>query len=280
MGADASTKPKSSLRARIITAAVASVITIGVLQAPIGWPFAIFAALTLWAAAWELGDLLEWDWPQRVLATLAALGAIATASTLYILQPKDADTVMGLLLLLLSLGIAGALYALSKSMRWLGILMLAAPLLALVAMHEWSATKWPHPLFIVLVPIWAGDTAAYFIGKSFGKAKIAPKLSPNKTWAGGIAHLAAAVATGAALTAAYGQPVIAGLAVGFLVSLLGQAGDFFESHLKRRVDVKDSGTLLPGHGGVMDRLDSLLISAIPASWTLIALAPDLFTVSR
>ena len=121
----------------------------------------------------------------------------------------------------------------------------------------------PGPFVItVLAAIWICDSAAYFVGKAIGKNKLFERISPNKTWEGAIGGLAFAIATFFVARAIV--PGLAGLSVvdcvvlGHIVGVFGQIGDLAESQLKRDVGVKDSGNLLPGHGGVLDRLDSIL----------------------
>ena len=104
----------------------------------------------------------------------------------------------------------------------------------------------------------ATDTGAYFAGRSIGGAKLAPRISPNKTWAGLIGGMIAASAVSLMLYPLMPLPntALSAILVGCFTALLGQAGDLFESWLKRRKGLKDSGSLLPGHGGILDRLDS------------------------
>jgi phosphatidate cytidylyltransferase len=121
-------------------------------------------------------------------------------------------------------------------------------------------------LLAVLATVWISDTAAYFVGRRFGRLKLAPSISPGKTWEG-VAGALLAVGVYAAAWAALGAPQTFWLAgtrsapIGFLAILLGLAvvgiiGDLFESLIKRQAGVKDSGTLLPGHGGILDRIDA------------------------
>ena len=117
------------------------------------------------------------------------------------------------------------------------------------------------PALMALVPVWAGDIAAIFAGKAFGRHPLAPKVSPKKTVEGSVANLLAAVLAAWLLGRLLGLPNVRSLGAGVAVGILGQAGDLFESWLKRRAGVKDSGTLLPGHGGVLDRIDSVLFAA-------------------
>jgi phosphatidate cytidylyltransferase len=135
----------------------------------------------------------------------------------------------------------------------------------------------PLLLFLFCV-VWSGDIAALYAGRAFGRRKLAPILSPKKTWEGGAASLAASLLAAAALvylarglearaifTLAYRGPLLPWLGLAALLNVAAQAGDLFESALKRGCGVKDSGALLPGHGGVLDRIDALLLAA-PALW--------------
>jgi phosphatidate cytidylyltransferase len=116
------------------------------------------------------------------------------------------------------------------------------------------------PLLITIFAVWAADVAAYAVGSSFGRRKIAPAISPGKTWEGTIAGFLAAAAVVLVVVAPAGIYVWAVLAA-LTIGPVAFAGDLLESWLKRRAGVKDSGTLLPGHGGVLDRIDSLLTAA-------------------
>jgi phosphatidate cytidylyltransferase len=137
-------------------------------------------------------------------------------------------------------------------------------------LREAEPFGWAAVLFVFLV-VWATDIAAYFGGRYFGGPKLWPAVSPNKTWSGAASGLAAAIAAGGLMAWAAGVPragtcfVLAGV-----LSVASQAGDLFESGMKRRFEVKDSGRLIPGHGGVLDRVDGLLAAAA-AAWVLAAL---------
>jgi len=125
-------------------------------------------------------------------------------------------------------------------------------------------------LFLVLAATWAGDSAAFFVGSRFGRRRFCPALSPNKTWAGAFGGLAGSLAGGL-----LSLPLLAGdasvwfiAATSLAVGLTGQLGDLFESLWKRAKGVKDSGNLIPGHGGILDRIDSLLIG-IPVGYHIV-----------
>ena len=134
-----------------------------------------------------------------------------------------------------------------------GFLYIAIPAFMLVVL-EWL--DFEIVLWVMLVT-WATDIFAYFAGRSIGGPKLAPRISPNKTWAGLIGGMAGAALVGY-LAAAYSELGAPFLQIGALMGLLAQGGDLYESWMKRRAGVKDSGTILPGHGGVLDRLNGLL----------------------
>ena len=128
----------------------------------------------------------------------------------------------------------------------------------------------PHWLMIALLVSWAGDTAALYVGRAFGRHKLAPRVSPSKTWEGSIGSVIGGVVA-AGIYAHYlipSAPVGVVLAVAAAGNIAGQLGDLCESAFKRGAGVKDSGTTLPGHGGWLDRIDSSLFS-IPVVYALL-----------
>ncbi len=119
-----------------------------------------------------------------------------------------------------------------------------------------------HILFFLFMVIWLGDTAAYYVGKNVGKTPLAPRISPGKTIAGSAAGLAGSIAGGVAAKYLFFESLSLShcLIMALLCGIMGQIGDLAESLLKRRAGVKDSGSLIPGHGGILDRLDSLMFA--------------------
>ena len=227
------------------------------------WLLAVVAALLMMA---EWADLHRATPRQKRIAQYALFVPLATmAPASIILETRDFFT-LGLL--------AGAAFftviVTRRRELALGTIYCGAPVLALVVLRRQQEgivwTLW------ALALVWATDIGAYFAGRAIGGAKLWPAVSPNKTWAGLIGGVAAASLFGAAMHAAYALPLRMTLATP-LLAVLAQGGDLYESWLKRRAGVKDSGNLLPGHGGVMDRLDGL-VPVAPAA-ALLAVLPTI-----
>lgn len=148
-----------------------------------------------------------------------------------------------------------------------GTVYLALPAVALGRLRESD----PWLVVLVFALVWLGDTAAYYVGSRWGRHKMAPVVSPNKSWEGAAASLAVALATSAVWSwLALGAVRPAALALGVVVNAAAQVGDLAESLFKRGSGIKDSGNLLPGHGGMLDRIDGLLFAA-PVLWVTVLL---------
>jgi phosphatidate cytidylyltransferase len=145
-----------------------------------------------------------------------------------------------------------------------GLILVALPLTYAIRLHG-IRSDGPLLLMFALVITWVGDTAAYFIGRAMGKHKLAPVLSPNKSWEGSIASILGALLVAVVFARWLSVPLPHLLAMAVVGNIAGQAGDLLESAYKRSAGVKDSGSLLPGHGGVLDRIDALIL-AIPVVW--------------
>jgi phosphatidate cytidylyltransferase len=146
----------------------------------------------------------------------------------------------------------------------MGILYIGPAYLALYVMRDQPAGL-RNVLFVMAV-VWAGDIGAYLVGRLIGGPRLAPKISPGKTWSGAVGGTAAAIAAGAA--AGYEHPAHAAL-LAFVLTLVAQAGDLLESAIKRHFGAKDSGWIIPGHGGLLDRLDGVLAAApVALLWSL------------
>ena len=149
-----------------------------------------------------------------------------------------------------------------------GLTMATVPLV-------WLQPDGPSLVVFLFCVVWIGDIAALYVGRKFGRTKLAPRISPNKSWQGTAASLVASLLIAAALVALagklppqtlhYGAPLAHWLGLAVVLNVFAQVGDLVESAIKRGAGVKDSGVMLPGHGGILDRIDALLLAA-PALW--------------
>jgi phosphatidate cytidylyltransferase len=146
------------------------------------------------------------------------------------------------------------------------LLVVVLPFSYIVRLDEIERVGRQLVLF-TLVLIWAGDMLAYFVGKSLGRVPMAPALSPKKTWEGALGNVLASMIVAVLFAKWMQTDVITLLVIAGVANIAGQAGDLIESAYKRGASVKDSGGLLPGHGGMLDRIDSLIL-ATPAVWIL------------
>ena len=237
------------------------------------------AAVALWAgglgfwlvvAAIALLMMAEWAGLSGASRRERLLSQYALSVPLAIMAPGLAAG-PGFLAFGLVIGAAFFIAAVTrKGQLAAGVLYSGLPVLALLALREHPA----HGLlftFWAMALVWASDTGAYFAGRAIGGPKLAPQISPNKTWAGFFGGVVAAGIFAGLLVVGFGLPVILAVATPFL-AMLSQLGDLFESHLKRCAGVKDSGNLLPGHGGILDRLDGLVaVAPFAALLVLVAL---------
>ncbi|QFS99695.1 MULTISPECIES: phosphatidate cytidylyltransferase [Stappiaceae] len=219
-----------------------------------------FAALTLVASG-----LFLWEWftitgtqaksPSSLtgFATLFAIGVLTVAG-----HPD-----LGLGAMVAGALIAYALGGFSKAGRWAieGILYSGLALFSLLVLREGSNGL--LVAFFLLFVVWATDIFAYFTGRALGGPKLWPRVSPKKTWSGAIGGLVLATVFGAGVAfVANAQDLMLWALLAAGLSVVSQAGDLLESAIKRRFDVKDSSKLIPGHGGIMDRIDGLVAAAI------------------
>lgn len=230
-----------------------------------GVAFAALVVLGAGLALWEWSALTGSAEPRRLrLAALllpaAGLAALAAGAPL-----------AGLLLVLVPAAAALARARVVGGHAWLafGIVYIGLPAAALIVLRAGESAGRTAVLFVLLV-VWATDIAAYFGGRAMGGPKLWPRVSPKKTWSGALSGLGAALAVAAAAAWLAGAAPAGALLPAALLSAATQAGDLFESAVKRRFGAKDSGALIPGHGGLLDRIDGL-ISAAPVAWLLAAL---------
>ncbi|HVI53026.1 MAG TPA: phosphatidate cytidylyltransferase [Candidatus Sulfotelmatobacter sp.] len=237
-----------------------------ILSALILGPVALAAA---WIGSWAFvalvlvaGILLGWEWVRMCLGRWGLGGlALSAAAALAAVAGKVAPA-EGLLLIPAAALLAPLLQRQpGRSPLWLasGALYIILPVISLV----WLREQGGETLFWLLLLVWATDIGAYAAGRTIGGPKLMPKVSPNKTWAGLIGGMvsAAVVGAGMALWLGIGPGPIVLSAVSALLAVVAQAGDLAESSVKRRFGVKDSSNIIPGHGGVFDRVDGLLSTA-------------------
>lgn len=254
----------TDLGPRIASAAVLLLVTV------IGLYFGsyVFAALV---GAIFAGCYREWERMVRLQALTAIGGALIALLALSALVypafgPLASVAVIGVAVLVAALGSAGP--------RWWrigGVTFYGVVIVALLTIR--GDATWNRP-GVVDTGLWAGlmlgcviwltDTAAYFTGRQVGGEKLAPDISPGKTWSGAIGGFTAGTLVGLVvwLLVAPQSPWWIGLVLSAALSIIGQVGDLAESGIKRRFRVKDSGDIIPGHGGLMDRLDSLTFGAL------------------
>jgi phosphatidate cytidylyltransferase len=256
------------LKQRVITAVIlGAFFVVAIFKLSSSLLAIIFAAVTL-IGAWEWSALIGLKKSVLKIFYVALMGA-AMLLTWNFVQPQYENT----LLMLVSLWWAGViiLLALYKSSwlqsSWLkklfvlsGFIVLVPVWLALTRLHE----QGPETLMFLLALVWVADIAAYFVGKRFGKNKLAPALSPGKSREGVMGALLASVVMaiiGLQMFTFSKQASLYFIGLCVLTALISVVGDLYESLLKRNAGVKDSGTILPGHGGVLDRVDSITAAA-------------------
>jgi len=154
----------------------------------------------------------------------------------------------------------------SISISSAGLLFVAIPFSYLVRLNDIAPAGRQLVLFTLCI-IWAGDMLAYFVGRGFGRVPMAPALSPKKTWEGALGNILGSLLVAVVFARWIRFDVVTLMVIAGVANIAGQAGDLIESAYKRAAAVKDSGKLLPGHGGVLDRIDSLILAA-PVVWIL------------
>lgn len=254
----------SELSLRVASAVVMIFAALGTAFAG-GLPFALFWTVAGVAVgvewAWlTAGDPRARRWTARIAAATLAVAGGALGLSLYFL---DAALVVAGALVVGAIACAAAgrpVAAAAAAVPYGAAVFIGVMLLRADPEDGLLATLW---LFAV---VWATDIAAFFAGRAFGGPKLAPSLSPKKTWSGAVGGAVAAILAGVAVAAAGGVTALWPVAVvGFVVTVASQIGDLFESGVKRAYGAKDSSKLIPGHGGLMDRLDGFLVASTVAA---------------
>lgn len=260
---------------RVITAAVLVPLVLLLLMK--GGFLAVVTATALVAelAAWEYISIADSHGSQiprpLVLLAIAVLFAVTFYNLAWVLPALGLCTV----LLLVVCGFRSPLERVLPDTAFSVFGLLYCGLALATIPMVWAQTDGPSPLILMFCIVWTGDIAALYIGRNFGRHKLAPRLSPNKTWEGAAASLAGSLLIALALillaprlpagSLHFGGSLGYWLVLTVVLNLFAQVGDLVESAIKRGAGVKDSGALLPGHGGILDRIDALLLAA-PALW--------------
>lgn len=262
-------KPKTwkDLGLRFVTA----IVLLGIAFLPLYMGGALWTALVALVCS-----RMTWEWvrmsdpaPSALTYSLPIIGIIAASFFCFRAQLDWAISA-----LVLAAALAGAERARRGGLLWamLGYLYIAIPCLFIIWLRGdeagFGADGFLKVVFIMVI-VFAADIGAYFGGSYFKGPKIAPKLSPNKSWSGGVSGLIAGAVLGAIAASFMGFSAIYGAMLAVPIVILSVMGDFLESGLKRILKVKDSGDLLPGHGGFLDRLDSLMLTVVGAGLALI-----------
>ena len=260
------------LKQRLISALIMiPLVVLAVLKLDVSW-FALLTAAAMLLAAWEWGGLVPLPGRVTRLAYLVFTFALIALSWRAARSEVFVDTVLWMamawwLFVLFwitrpTLG-SGRSGTQSLARAILGWGLLASTWLSLVVLHS-RPDQGPHWVLYLLVLVWVADSGAFFAGRQFGRTKLAPQVSPGKTWEGVFGGLIACslFAFGYAhFIDLQGLALTGFMLVSLVTVLFSVAGDLLESLLKRQLGIKDSGTMIPGHGGILDRVDSLFAAA-------------------
>lgn len=257
--ASAGTRPApSNLVMRVLAALVLAPLTIAIAYAG-GWLWALLVTLV------SIGLFAEW------LMVVGAGSAALTGAGTVVIAMMGASIAFGALKTSVVTGlIGGAIVTLIARGKFVwaatGFAYASAALLASILVRKDLVNGFVALMFVLLV-VWATDIGGYFAGRSIGGPKLWPRVSPKKTWAGALGGFAASLAVAAGFAACGFGKMTPLLVVSAILSIVSALGDLFESAVKRRFGVKDSSHLIPGHGGLLDRLDGF-VAAILMAWII------------
>lgn len=235
------------------------------------WPFALLVGVVGVAALREWHRIVE----SRGFAREFWFSALAVPVALSLVAWRPDAPAAWVVLIVGSIGvfISAGLRGTRPFWHAAGVFYVGVPALLLVALRT-SAVQAPFVLVELFLVIWATDTGALILGNLIGGPKLVPKLSPRKTWAGTLGGTVAASVCAALFVAILNGHVLAAMAFGTILSAIAHAGDLLESWVKRQFEFKDSGGLIPGHGGALDRIDSTLTAATAMAVAVFAVGLD------
>jgi phosphatidate cytidylyltransferase len=255
------------LKVRILTASILAIgLLVSLFALPARWTVLVFAAVFI-LAAWEWAGFGELRSRTARLAYTTAVAALLAVSWRWSASPPHLMLLLGIACVWWAIALAWLIFAPGRHQPALtlvcGILVLVPPFIALarVLLAARGFARGPEMVLWMLLLVFAADIGAFFAGRKWGRHKLAPRVSPGKTWEGAIGGLAAVAVVGLIGTLHFGLPVAGGLAFACGVGAFSVIGDLTESMFKRAAGLKDSGSLLPGHGGVLDRIDSVTAAA-------------------
>lgn len=256
----------ANLGVRLASAAAMAVVALGALF--LGFPFWPLLVLCLaMGTAWEWNRMLSRSGRVEASALIAGLAVVTGLAAFGQVAIAVVISIVGVVVLL-TLGTGPG-----RKTHAAGMLYFGLPSIALI----WLAADPPHgalAMLLVMVVVWMTDSAAFFTGRMIGGPKLWPSVSPNKTWAGSLGGLAGGVAAGVIYATLAGvQALVSVGLLSFGLSVACQAGDLLESGIKRRFDRKDTSGLIPGHGGLMDRLDGLIGAVLLAAIVALIVSP-------
>jgi phosphatidate cytidylyltransferase len=262
----------SDIHKRFLTALVAGLVFLGAVFSG-QLSYSLLCGLIVLLGLWEYFDLVEKAGfkAQRLLGLIVGSTLFVTDTLVHFYDKPTKLFLLPLIVLFLTMPVE--LYRNRKdpfiniALGLFGLLYFALPITLLNHVVQINHVVGYDPMFLLafFMLIWASDTGAYFAGINFGKHKLFERVSPKKTWEGAAGGVILSLIIGVVFSYAY--PVMDGwkwMVLSIIASVAGIYGDLVESLLKRNVGVKDSGTILPGHGGVLDRFDSILLATPPA----------------
>jgi phosphatidate cytidylyltransferase len=222
-----------------------------------GWSFTLF-----WAAA---AIVVYWEWSSMV-ARHAKVPLVAGGAALVLAAAAAGSGHMDYAAAAVAAGAIGVALLARRRRAWSagGVLYAGVLVLAPVVLRR-DPQSGPAAVFFLYAVVWATDILGYFAGRLIGGPRLAARISPKKTWAGACGGVAGAVAAGVGFTLLAGYTMLGSALAAFVLSIVSQAGDLLESAVKRRFGVKDASHVIPGHGGLMDRLDGFLAAAAVAA---------------
>jgi phosphatidate cytidylyltransferase len=226
-----------------------------------GWPFLILCTFCAGGILWEWARLVADRSDPRILAP----GWVALLAALAFIGMNG--PALAITAIVIGAVLVGVVEAIRKPARagWAagGVIYAGIAFLGPALLRRDSEFGLPAFLYVAVI-VWATDIVAYLVGRSLGGPLLWPQVSPKKTWSGALGGLAGGIVGGTLVAYSSGAGAAGAAIVALGLSALSQAGDLFESAVKRRFGAKDTGRLIPGHGGLMDRLDSFVVAALAA----------------